>query len=53
MFKKLSITGMSLEEFKEIFDYKKMPLEKEKDALLRTAKDNKGKIVEVERDEET
>lgn len=49
MFKKLVLKGLSIDDFKETFGYKKKALEKEKDALFRIAKENKGKKKEIKR----
>lgn len=51
MFRKLVIKGMSLDDFKETFGYKKGLLESEKEALFRTAKEHKGKKADIKRKE--
>ena len=53
MFKKLSLKGISLKDFMDIFDVKKETGETDKKASLAFSLKNKNKKVEVERDKKT
>lgn len=53
MYKRVTIKGLSLEDFKSIFDVRKKGRESEKDAVFRTARMNKGKKVAFTRDRGT